>query len=592
MSSMNGVYTVMNNKTPIPMKTSPVTKNWDVFGTVCPTSGKLYRTADGRCNNIHRPDEGRSLEAFKRFLPPAYADGMSVPRIYHKCYGRRCVRHKLPSPRLVSLVAHPGHSVNSVNSVMLMQWGQFLDHDLTAAAIEQPLEPSPCCSHQEAKNGHSHPDIFTKERSCFPITFGNVYTEPFFSGKCMEFIRSRPFSKTIDKDNPREQVNLLTSFVDSSNVYASDKDSQDFLRAENGRLKTSTGNLLMRGRDDDCIRTNAPYCFAAGDERVHVFPGLTALHTLFVRLHNHIADRLDANNDWDSETLFQETRKIIIALMQKITYEEFLPEILDKRIRRLLRLNRGYYRYNKNINPSIYNSFATAAFRFGHSLIPDFLVIKKKEVKTRKLFNNPEFMFNSMKSVVKGILGNPAELRDRFVTKEATDHLFENEGVSFDLVAMNIQRGRDHGLPPYNDFRELCGLPRVTSFYSEALGRNGRGLRWLYYDIDDVDLFTAGMSEPNLPGASLGPTFSCIIGWQFHDLKYGDSFWFETDDPSRGFTKEQLDAIRQTSFSQLLCEQFHIGYIQPNPFRIVTAGNRRVPCRSLKRLDLHGWYKH
>ncbi|KAK6174266.1 hypothetical protein SNE40_017578 [Patella caerulea] len=601
LSGMNDNYTLREVK---PVRLEPESKFFRpaVHTPSCPNSGRLFRTADGFCNNILRPSWGQSLERFKRYVKADYSDGMGAPRIYscsRSCsrflnIRRRPKRCELPSARTVSINIHPPKPDTGEHSVMLMQWGQFLDHDLTAAAIQQPEEGvSPCCDNRRAKKGKLHRHSFKKNKRCFSIPIVQNPADRFFKSKCLDFIRSRAISPRINRRKPREQQNLLTSFVDASNVYGSDQESQDRLRRANGRMKTSNNDLLPKGRDGDCIRKNAPFCFDAGDERVHVFPGLTALHTAFVRYHNYIVDDLKQHNPgWDGDRLFQETRKIISAILQRITYTEFLPEVLTDATMNKYNLKEGNnnYQYNIRVNPSIAGVFATAAFRFGHSLIPDFLVIDGKQVKSRKLFNNPQFIFTSLKSVVENILSDPAQLRDRFLSEEITDHLFETAMGSFDLVAFNIQRGRDHGLPSYNTFRKFCNLPEATEFNSEQFDQTAQGaLEKTYKSVDDIDVFVGGMVEQNEKGSVLGPLFNCILGQQFSDLKLGDSFWYETTDSRRGFTEDQLKAIKQVSFSQILCQVFDLNRIQKNPF---LHKDKKVRCKKLTGLDLRPWYEH
>ena len=114
----------------------------------------------------------------------------------------------------------------------------------------------------------------------------------------------------------------------------------------------------------DCQRDNATTvgCFMAGDYRANEQLALLAMHNLWIRQHNTLVDKLRRiNPQWGPEQMYQETRKIVGAQMQIITYEHWLPYILGPRGMKMLG---KYEKYNPNVDPTISNEFATAAFRF------------------------------------------------------------------------------------------------------------------------------------------------------------------------------------------------------------------------------------
>ena len=147
--------------------------------------------------------------------------------------------------------------------------------------------------------------------------------------------------------------------------------------SENSRIFTNGLLLFGRGppREDVCLRgALANQCVRPGDARSGEQPGLLAMHHVWVLEHNSIATELfDLNPHWSDEKLYQETRRIVGAMFQHITYREFLPLILGRDVCRLFDLElvaTGYYRsYDPRVNPTVANSFSAAAFRFGHSLI-------------------------------------------------------------------------------------------------------------------------------------------------------------------------------------------------------------------------------
>lgn len=111
-----------------------------------------------------------------------------------------------------------------------------------------------------------------------------------------------------------------------------------------------------------------------GDDDINHFSGLIALHTTFLRQHNWIAFWLHRiNPHWNDERLFQESRRIVIAQIQHITYNEFLPTILGKDIMQasglVLKKNGNFEEsFDRDVNPSVSDAFAGAAGYFWYSM--------------------------------------------------------------------------------------------------------------------------------------------------------------------------------------------------------------------------------
>ena len=76
---------------------------------------------------------------------------------------------------------------------------------------------------------------------------------------------------------------------------------------------------------------------------------------------------------------------------------------------------------------------------------------------------------------------------------------------------------------------------------------------------------------------------------QFKDLKNGDRFYYENGPSASSFTLEQLAEIKKIKMSTLLCNNYDLINIQPNPFYIAAAGNDRVSCSSLTQMDFSKW---
>lgn len=536
-----------------------------------------YRNVDGSCNNLKHPAWGQSKTKQHRFLPPRYDDGCQSPR--QTGYDHL----PLPSPRDVSNILFQNRNSTTTHdpklNILHMSFGQFLDHDLVLTPVTGGLLS--CCG--------EHID----RPECIPIHIPSQ--DPFFTNSCMPLSRSAWTYVEHGHNCCREQINDVTSFIDASNVYGSSEQKARALRTfQNGTLRDRNGGL-PDGGTSKCVFNDVTtdYCQDAGDVRVNVVPNLGSVHLLFLRYHNYIAGQIATlNPSWDDETLYQETRAIVTAILQHVVYKEYLPLVVGDEVMAEYGLNpspAGYNTvYDEDINLSTRNAFAAAAFRFGHSQVTNHQKQYNKtyfeiaSLNIEDTYHSPHFcVYNggtSSEGILRWQLAEQAAKSDRVFESGVRDRLFrEPDGTSLDLPAINVQRGRDHGLPPYIKWREFCGLSVNLSDHSyiEKLD-----LKNVYRDIRDIDLYAGAMTELPVPGGIVGPTFACLIARQFLMYKKGDRFWYENNH-THGFTEDQLTEIKKATLSSVLCQSIDVDQVSLRAFIIISDTNPTVNCSSL-----------
>lgn len=508
-----------------------------------PPTDDSYRSIDGSGNNLFLNETGKAHTQLIRLIDNDYTDGIDQIAGQNRASARAISNAVSAQTELMP---------NSKNaSDFVWQWGQFIDHDIDLTDGVDPAEPM---------------NII--------IPAGDIHFDPENTGTAtMSFNRSiYDTDSGTDTNNPRQQINEITAWIDASNVYGSDSERANELRTldGSGQLKTSTGNFLpfnVNGLPN--AGGDAETLFLAGDVRANEQIGLTAMHTLFMREHNRQANRIkNENPDYSGDQVYQEARSIIGAQMQAITYYEYLPTLLG---RNTLRPYRGY---NDQIHAGIANLFSGAVFRYGHSaLSPQLLrlndageTIEAGNLPLRNAFFAPHRLASEggLEPLLRGLATQVCQQVDNFIIDDVRNFLFGAPGSGgFDLASLNIQRGRDHGLPSYNDVREAFGLDRKETF-AEITNDSEKqaALASVYESTDDIDLWVGGLTEDILPNALVGELIKTVLAEQFTALRNGDRFYFENQ-----MSRSQANTIRRTRLSDIIRRNTDIGdELQDNVF--------------------------
>ncbi len=488
-----------------------------------------YRSIDGTGNHESHFHLGAADTTLRRMMPVHYDDGVASMSGSTR-----------PSPRAVSnaLCADSQPGPNPLGaSDYLWQWGQFVDHDIDLSGEQTPAEPA-----------------------AVDVPIGDPFFDPASTGTMtIDFNRSGYHPGTgNDPAYPRQHMNEITHFIDASNVYGSDDVRAAALRTNDGtgRLLVSAGDLLPFNTPGlPNAGGTGPELFLAGDVRANEQVGLTAMHTLFVREHNRLAAELAAADPLlTGEELYQESRRVVGALMQVITYNEFLPALLGPNA---LDPYRGYI---WSVTPVICNEFSTAIYRFGHSALSANLLrldaslnpIPDGNLALRDAFFNPSRIVDEggIEPLLRGLATQACSTIDTELVDDVRNFLFGPPGAGgFDLASLNIQRGRDHGLPSYNEARQAMGLTTRSSF-AEVNGDPAvqSRLASVYADVDEIDLWAGTLAEEPFNGGHVGELAFWVIKRQFESLREGDRYWYMAG----GFSAQEVADLESTTLADVI----------------------------------------
>jgi hypothetical protein len=549
-----------------------------------------FRTIDGVGNNVAHPDWGAADSPLLRLTTVEYGgDGSGdelAPRVDSN--------GNTINPRTVSNLVMDQPPVDVLNdrdlSSFVFQWGQFLDHDLDLTEDTPPV-------------GRANEDLGlapVEDISYFVPTDGTEQELP--DGSMIPMLRSR---FELDEHGVRQQVNQITSYIDASNVYGSDSEKAEGLRAHySGFLLTSDGAVNVADGTGDFLPFNtlglenaAPPTsgtgvpldpeglFIAGDVRSNEQPALTVLHTLFVREHNRLAREIAAEDFAGAnlaepavdEAIYQRARQLVGAELQAITYNEFLPALLGPD-------GLGSYEgYDPAVNAGIANIFAHAVYRVGHTMLPNELLLLTAggapvpdnpdvlgasviggEVALGDAFFNPELITSfGIEPYLYGLTEQQIQEIDHLIVDGVRNLLFDPP-AAIDLGSTNLQRGRDHGLPDYNQARVDFGLPPVRRF--PQINRDPAvwtKLAAAYSgDVNNIDPWMGAVSEKHIGGGSVGELIHSVLVHQFTSLRDGDRFYYE-----KIFSGGELAEIQNTRLSDVILRNTSVTDIRSEVFR-------------------------
>ncbi|BFF91654.1 chorion peroxidase [Drosophila madeirensis] len=541
--------------------------------------------------------------AFRRLLDAHYKNG------FYETF----TEDRLPAPWSISVALYEADNIQKAKQARdhadvnlnlgIAQWAQFVEHDLSKPVSQSMSNGSPieCCNRDQNKlqPRHNHP-------ACAPIV--SQASGRYGRANCLNYVRSA-LAVADCNFGGAEQLNQATGYLDLSQLYgftpAAERKMRTFVR---GNLKsTSNGahlnDLLPMTSDTDdkghsfCAwgaSANAT-CFAAGDSRVNSNPYSILVYTIFMRNHNRLAAELmERYPSWSDEKLFQSAKAVNVDIYRRVIMREWLPEVLGSQL--ATEVLATHQPSSRQSTPEISNEFGVAASRFYFSMLPNELHNLAKNDDDNYVRNTvtptaptdlfvlkdqiyrPRIQYTAKKldQILHSVLNQRALKMDSSYAGGVVWHENTKPGHA-DILAFDIQRGRDHGLQPYCKYLEVCSqIGPVTGWsdFEKFIPRNALDkMKNIYSSWTEVDLIVGGIAERTVNG-TVGATFGCILSEQF--AKVHQRHLQEPALPP--WSASLLEDYRYMNGSKLLCLNSELRATPQNIFQLPSASNQLIDC--------------
>ncbi|MEL6523488.1 MAG: peroxidase family protein [Pseudomonadota bacterium] len=449
------------------------------------------RTVDGSYNDMGKPWMGMAGARFGRNSALKASFGETLPELME------------PSPRVVSnkLLARGDNFVPVPHlNVVAAAWIQFMVHDWLSHGKNQKTDP-----HE------------------VPLPEGDDWPE-----NPMTVMPTTPAEKAANEEGrPTAYKNVETHWWDASQIYGSTAERLAEVRAggHDGKLPLDERGLL-------------PLDTGSGDVALELagvngnwWIGLSVLHTLFVREHNAVVDRLKIDHpNQDGAWLFDKARLVVSALLAKIHTVEWTPALMDSPEGRMamrgnywgLMGERSYNAFGRISDSEVINGIPgspqdhhgapyamteefTAVYRL-HSLMPDRYNFRSADDDSPILetdlagvsHGQPQHLYRQMSfedALYSLSTENPGALTLHNYP-EGLRRLTKENGRMVDLASIDILRDRERGVPRFAEFRRQTGM-RVPETFADITSNKEwqKELKEVYGKVSKVDLLVGCLAE-------------------------------------------------------------------------------------------------